>query len=265
MKIHASLLKPLMPIISAAYGFAIIFVTALPLSGDASVSGELLSMLLTLASIGLTLFLVKCVEPKWFPSVRQFQLKMPKWPVIIGLLMITQLWLVTEGYVVYGLTSFFHTVQLETLTYTTSELREDLLSSIHAVLLAPVLEELCFRQMAISPFRSRWAQIAVCVVMGMLFGMLHVRNFPGAFLSAMVYGLVFILSRNIWCGIVIHAGHNLTVTLLAVYCWMGLGNIQMAKTPVVFLTDAPVIVGSLILSLMGVLLIYGRRWRSRHD
>ena len=34
--------------------------------------------------------------------------------------------------------------------------------------------------------------------------------FPGAFFAAMVYGLVFIWSRNIWYGIALHACHNLT-------------------------------------------------------
>ena len=252
----ASKLQPLMPILAAAYGFALIYVTALPLDGDTpTIASDLLSCLITLVCIILTFFLVKRVEPKWFTSASQFSLKVPKWPIIIGLLMIAPLWLVAEGYLVYGLTSFFHTVQLETLTYTTSELREDLIASIHAVLLAPVLEELCFRQMAISPFRRRSAQVAVCVVMAVLFGILHVRNFPGAFFAAMVYGLVFIWSRNIWYGITLHAGHNLTVTLLAIYCWLGLGDMQMAKTPVIFLTDTPVIVGSIVLAFGGVLLI----------
>ena len=256
MKKIACILKPLMPILAAAYGFALIYLTALPLDGDTpTIASDLLSCLLTLACIILTFFLVKRVEPKWFTSARQFSLKMPKWPNIIGLLMIAPLWLVAEGYLVYGLTSLFHTVQLETLTYTTSELREDLIASIHAVLLAPVLEELCFRQMAISPFRRRGAQVAVCVVMAVLFGMLHVRNFPGAFFAAMVYGLVFIWSRNIWYGVALHAGHNLTATLLAIYCWLGLGDMQMAKIPVIFLTDTPVIVGSIVLAIGGVLLM----------
>ena len=252
----ASILKPLMPILSAAYGFTLIYLTALPLDGGIpTIASDLLSCLLTLVSIILTFFLVNRVEPKLFTSARQFSLRMPKWPIIIGLLMIAPLWLVAEGYLVYGLTSLFHTVQLETLTYTTSELREDLMASIHAVLLAPVLEELCFRQMAISPFRRRGAQVAVCVLMAVLFGILHVRNFPGAFFAAMVYGLVFIWSRNIWYGIALHAGHNLMVTLLAIYCWLGLGNMQMAKTPVIFLTDTPVIVGSVVLAFGGVLLM----------
>jgi membrane protease YdiL (CAAX protease family) len=252
----ASILKSLMPILAAAYGFALIYVTALPLDGDTQTfASDLLSCLLTLISIILTLFLVNRIEPKLFTSARLFSLKMPKWPIIIGLLMIAPLWLVTEGYIVYGLTSLFHTVQLETLTYTTSELHEDLIASIHAVLLAPVLEELCFRQMAISPFRRRSAQVAVCVVMAVLFGILHVRNFPGAFLAAMVYGLFFIWSRNIWYGIALHAGHNLTATLLALYCWLGLGDMQMAKTPVIFLNDTPVIVGSIVLAFGGLLLI----------
>ena len=256
MKKIASILKPLMPILAAAYGFALIYVTALPLDGDTpTIASDLLSCLITLVCIILTFFLVKRVEPKLFTSVSQFSLKMPKWPIIIGLLMIAPLWLVAEGYLVYGLTSLFHTVQLETLTYTASEVREDLTASIHAVLLAPVLEELCFRQMAISPFRRRSAQVAVCVVMAVLFGMLHVRNCPGAFLAAMVYGLVFIWSRNIWYGVALHAGHNLTATLLALYCWLGLGDMQMAKTPVIFLTDTPVIVGSIVLAIGGVLLM----------
>ena len=260
MKKIACILKPLMPILAAAYGFALIYVTALPLDGDTpTIASDLLSCLITLVCIILTFFLVKRVEPKLFTSVSQFSLKMPKWPIIIGLLMIAPLWLVAEGYLVYGLTSLFHTVQLETLTYTASEVREDLTASIHAVLLAPVLEELCFRQMAISPFRRRSAQVAVCVVMAVLFGILHVRNFPGAFLAAMVYGLVFIWSRNIWYGVALHAGHNLTATLLAIYCWLGLGDMQMAKIPVIFLTDTPVIVGSIVLAIAGILVVLQRQ------
>ena len=150
---------------------------------------------------------------------------------------------------------------MEPLTFTAEELREDLTASIHTVLLAPVLEELCFRQMAISPFRSRRAQIVVCVIMGLLFGFLHVRNFPGAFFSAMVYGLVFIWSRNIWYGIVLHAGHNLTAMLFALYCWLGLGDIQKAKTPVIFLADAKLFVGSIILAAVGIYIV--AVWRKK--
>ena len=55
-----SLLKILMPIISAAYGMAIIYLTALPLSGDNPGFGsEMLTWLITLAGIALTLFLVQ--------------------------------------------------------------------------------------------------------------------------------------------------------------------------------------------------------------
>ncbi len=105
--------------------------------------------------------------------------------------------------------------------------------------------------MAISPFRRRGAQIAVCVVMAVLFGMLHVRNFPGAFLSAMIYGLVFIRSGSIWCCIALHAGRNLTATLLAVYTWLQLGNVQMTRIPVIILPDVKVVIASAILAVAG--------------
>ncbi len=255
----ASLLKSLMPVLSAAYGFAIIYVTALPVAGGQTFVGEVLTWLVTLAGIALTLLLVHRVEPKLFPAAGLFSLKMPKVSVFVGLLLIAPLWLVAEEYIVYGITSLAHTVQMKPLTYTTAELREDLLSSVHAVLLAPLLEELCFRQMAISPFRRRGAQIAVCVVMAILFGVLHVRNFPGAFISALFYGLVFIWSRNIWYSVALHAGSNLTATLLAIYCWLQLGDMQMTSTPVIILPDMKVIIASLFLAIIGVLLLK-KKW-----
>ena len=258
------LLKPLMPILAAAYGTALIYVTALPIGSDSlGFGGELLSWLLTLAGIGLTLFLVRRVEPKLFPAASQFQLKRPIFPVIVGLLLIAPLWFVVKDYIVYGLTWLAHNVQMEPLTYSTPELREDLVASVHAVLLAPVLEELCFRQMAISPFRSRRAQIAVCVVMAILFGVLHVRNFLGAFIDALFYGAIFIWSRNIWNSVALHAGCNLTATLLAVYCWLGLGDLQMAKMPAIMLTDAKVVIASIVLAIVGLLLINTKR--RKHD
>ena len=252
----ASLLKPLMPIIAAAYGTALIYVTALPIdSNSQAFGGELLSWLLTLVGIGLTLFLVQRIEPKLFPTAKQFQIKSPTPLVIVGLLLVAPLWFVAKEYIVYGLTWLVHPVQMESLTYTTPELREDLLSSVHAVLLAPILEELCFRQMAISPFRRRGAQMVVCVVMAVLFGALHVRNFLGASIDALFYGAIFIMTRNIWNSVALHAGCNLTVTLLAVYRWLGLGDLQMAKTPMIILTDAKFIIASIVLSIAGFLLI----------
>ena len=94
-----------------------------------------------------------------------------------------------------------------------------------------------------------------CVVMAILFGMLHVRNFPGAFISALFYGLVFIWSRNIWFSVILHTGRNLAATLLAVYCWLKLGDIQMAKIPVIILPDIKVVFASLFLAIAGVLLL----------
>ena len=256
----ARFLRLLMPILSAAYGIAIIYVTALPLSGDYPGFGcELLTWLITLAGITLSLYLVHRVEPKVVPSARDFSLKLPPMYVFVGLLLLAPLWLVTEDYLVYGMTSLFHTVELEPLTYTTDELRKDLLSSVHAVLLAPILEELCFRQMAISPFRRRRVQIVVCVVMALLFGVLHVRNFPGAFFSAMVYGMVFIWSGSIWCSVARHAGRNLTATLLAVYSWLQLGDMRMTEIPVIILPDIKVVIVSLLLAIVGGYLLIKKR------
>lgn len=252
----ARLFKPLMPILSAVYGLGVIYITALPADGNhPTIVGESLTWLLTLVGIALTLFLVHRIEPKVFPAAGQFTLKLPKSSVIAGLLLLTPLWLVAEEYIVFGLLSLATTLQMEPIAYTPEELHEDLLASVHAVLLAPVLEELCYRQLAISPFRRRWVQIVVCVLMALLFGVVHVRNFLGAFLSAMIYGLVFIWTRNIWYAVVLHAGHNLTTTLLAVYCMFDFGEILMSKTLVFLLPDTKVIVAAIALASIGLFML----------
>lgn len=249
-----------MPILAAVYGLALIYVTALPTAdGVQNFSNESLSWIITLAGIVMTVFLVKNVEPRIFPTAKQFSLKFPSILIAACLLLIAPLWFVVQEYLLYGLASLVHTVTLEPISYTVGELREDLLASVHAVLLAPVLEELCYRQLAISPFRRRWAQIVVCIVMALLFAILHVRNAPGAFLGAMFYGVMFIWSRNIWYGILIHAGSNLTVTLLSIYSAFGIGNLQMAKTPSIILPDAKVVVATMVLAVVGLMLVKKKR------
>lgn len=251
-----NILKPLMPILSAVYGFMMIYMTALPMAdGNETLGRQVLTWLLTLVAIALTYILVHRGEPKVFPEAQKFSLNFPKLTIGLGLLLLAPLWCVAEGYVIYGLTSLIHTVHLEPISYTPEELHEDLLASIHAVLLAPVLEELCYRQLPISPFQRRRTQVMVCLVMALLFGILHVRNFLGASLAAMLYGLVFIWTRNIWYAVILHAGHNLTATLLAIYCMLGLGEIRMSKMPVIILSDVKIVVAAVILAIIGFLIL----------
>ena len=256
MKKLATILKPLMPVLAAAYGLGIIYLTALPMAdGDESLGSQVLCWIITLGAIALTFFIVKRVEPKVFPEARQFSMKWPIFPVVAGLLLMAPLWSVVQEYLVYGFTSLINTVRLEPIAFTPDEIREDLLASVHAVLLAPVLEELCYRQLAISPFRRRGAQIAVCMVMALLFGILHVRNFFGSFLAATLFGLVFVWSRNIWYAVLLHAGSNLTATLFGVYCVFGLGEGQMSKIPVIFMPDAKFTIACVVLAIAGLFLL----------
>ena len=250
------ILKPIMPILTAVYGFMMIYMTALPMAdGNETLGRQVLSWVLTLVAIALTYIIVHRVEPKVFSEAKQFSLKLPKPTIGVGVLRLAPLWYVAEGYVVYGLTSLIHIVHFEAISYTPEELREDLLASIHAVLLAPVLEELCYRQLALSPFRRCKAQIMVCFVMALLFGILHVRNFLGASLTAMLYGIVFIWTRNIWYAVLLHAGHNLAATLLAVYCTLGLGEIRMSKMPVIILSDTKIVFVAVVLAVIGLIIL----------
>ena len=239
------ILKPVVPILVTIYGFLLIYVTALPTAdGNFTLGREALSWMLTLAAIGLTYIIAYWLEPKVFPESKQLSMKFPKLTVVAGLLLLAPLWLVVEGYFVYGLTSLIHTVRLEHITYNPDELREDLLACVHAVLLAPVLEELCFRQLAISPFRQRKSKIIVCVVMAFLFGILHVRNFIGASLGAMLL-----------YAIILHMSRNLTITLVVIYCVLGLGELRMSSTPVIYLFDAKVVFAAVVMAVIGFIML----------
>ncbi|MBR5655326.1 MAG: CPBP family intramembrane metalloprotease [Prevotella sp.] len=257
----ATIIKPLLPILSAVYGLALIYLTALPIAdGEGGLAHEALVWILTLAAILLTYFVVIPIERKAYPESRQFSLKLPTFPVAAGLLLLAPLWLTMQEFIVYALTSLVHPVQTEPLVCTPDELREDLLAGVHAVFLAPILEELCYRQLPISPFRRRWVQILVCVIMAVLFGILHIRNFMGASLAALLFGLVYIWSRNIWYAILLHAGSNLTATLLAIYSTLGFGEIQTCKIPVIFLPDWKVFVASFLFAVLGVALLKRKRY-----
>lgn len=260
----ATFIKPLLPLLSAVYGLAVIYLTALPLAdGSGSLAHEAMTWGLTLVAILLTVFVVIRMERRVYPESRQFSLRPPTLVVAAGLLLLAPLWLMTQEALVYGLTSLVHTVQTEPLVSSPDEFREDMLAGIHAVLLAPVLEELCYRHLAISPFRRRRTQILVCVLMAVLFGILHVRNIVGASLAALLFGLVFIWSRNIWYAILLHAGSNLTATLLGVYSYLGLGEIQMCKAPVIYLPDGKVNVASFLLAIAGGAILFAQRSKAK--
>lgn len=260
MSIFPKVLKPLMPIIATAVSFSLTYATSLPMPDEGqSVSGEMLSWLLTLVAIVLTYYIVFNVEPKVFSEAAEFPPKRPNFKIIAGILLIAPLFFLVQEYIVYSLASLSNNLQMEPLTYSAEELRGDLFCSIHAVLLAPVLEELCFRQMAVSPFRRRGAQVVVCIVMALLFGILHVRNFAGSAFGALAFGLVFIFSRNIWYSAALHAGNNLMATLLAIYCWLDLGEIKMSHLPVIMIPDIKVLIASIIFAAFGAYLFLSRK------
>ncbi len=260
----SSVVKALLPLLSAVYGLALIYLTALPTAdGRETFAYEIVVWILTLVAIILTAFVTVRVEARIFPESRRFSLKPPPLAVAAALLLIAPLWLMVQESIVYGLTSLFHPIQMEPLVYSPGELREDLLAGVHAVILGPILEELCYRHLAISPFRRTRSQVLVCMLMAVLFGILHVRNFIGASLAALFFGLVFIWSRNIWYAILLHAGSNLTATLLAIYSSLGLGEIRMSKLPVIFLPDSKVFVACLLLAIAGVLIIRTHLRRKR--
>lgn len=84
------------------------------------------------------------------------------------------------------------------------------------VVAGPFMEELAFRGVGIDAYRRSSGVFAALLLTSVLFGLFHFNLgllLPLSFLG-LVFGVIRVVSRNLWCPICIHALHN-SVALLA--------------------------------------------------
>lgn len=99
-----------------------------------------------------------------------------------------------------------------------------LFSVLVMVILSAVCEELAMRGCALQAVEQRFGWIAGLAASSVLFGVIHLVN-PGATVwsaiaitleAGLLIGAVFLLTRSLWVPIGLHAGWNLTESLLGV-------------------------------------------------
>lgn len=77
--------------------------------------------------------------------------------------------------------------------------------------LAPFAEELTFRYLLFGKITNKYFKLLMLFISSLLFGLIHINNFSGAWLKTipyMIVGLYFALiyhySKNIWSSIIVH-------------------------------------------------------------
>lgn len=131
---------------------------------------------------------------------------------------------------------------------------EILVLSIVSVFFAPVIEELVFRFMALSPYRSKIGKATALVIISLLFALMHRHNSYIAIISGidgLLWGIVFLLTKNIWYGITMHFTNNLMVSFA--------GILLNLKAPKIWIADdiSLIYFGNEWLLFFGVLALVG--------
>lgn len=177
-------------------------------------------------SMGYTIFILLFfllyyqLYPKLFATEMPFKFKLPKVSTIIGIaLIVPGVWFLRDELLLNMQMLFGNPVIQETLG------RESLdfivLYSLHAVFLAPIFEELVFRVLTISPFKSKRGKIYAVMISAFIFGALHgSEGSPDVkikvFLSGIIYSMLLLSTNNYFYPIFVHFMSNIVASVVAI-------------------------------------------------
>lgn len=250
-------LKFFMPMLACIYGLSLSLLCASVNKQEEFVLyRSLLSKLLEIIAIIVTVLLIKKVLPKVFPQVKEYKMVMPPVYVLLAIFLIIPLWIIVKYKLIYIVTSCVGNVDLQTVVYSTSELKEDLVASISAFFLAPVYEELSFRYLALSAFKKRKNQVIFGFLVALFFGVLHLSNFMGAFMDAFIYMLLFVFTKNIVLCIWTHCCWNVITMVFCIMSYLGVWEISQSSYPTVIkVENISATIISCILAIIGIVIM----------
>lgn len=86
---------------------------------------------------------------------------------------------------------------------------ETFLSFITVIILAPFVEELFFRGMLLNKWRNKFGLFKGILLTSLIFALIHPFNFFAAFLTSILYSLLYVKTKKIYVPILAHAIGNL--------------------------------------------------------
>ena len=155
-------------------------------------------------------------------------------------------------------------VEMIPLTYDSeADFQDDMTASVHAVLIAPMLEEMGFRVIPISVVQTKKRKIVAIAVLSVIFGLMHGRNFGEALINAIVFSILFLMTRNPLIPILCHSFVNLLFTVAGAASYWGIIDVSTSsdRGPLILFFSTPVTIIALIL---GVALIIPTIFRCKN-
>lgn len=253
----------LLPFLAGIYGIVVSLVAEIPTFHNHSVPARLLSNALEVLFIGITLAALIILLPKSFPQMKNYSFGREKKGVLAAIALCTPMYIIVKYGLIYFVTCFFKSPEMQAYSYTEEMLREELLTAGSTVLLAPVYEELIFRVLPLSVYKKKRTKIVVAILMSLLFAVLHGNNWIAVATDALLYSALFLGFKNVSVNICAHVCNNLFVTVLAVLSFFGVKAKMTKEMPTIILMPWPIIVVSAVMAGTGVFLL-ARMCRKRN-
>lgn len=142
------------------------------------------------------------------------------------------------------------------IAYTVDEMKDDMSMFIHAVIIAPILEELCFRIIPISMCRNKTGKIFMLIFTSILFGYSHGRSFWTSLIDGTVFGLILLFTNRPIISIACHMIHNLFSFIAALLIYTGFIKFYSCSDyPTLVVFDVPllIVVSIVLISFISIM------------
>ena len=207
-----------------------------------------------LALLLLLVLIYQIVYVKYLGATK-YDLKFPPVKLIVSVALMTPFYILTVQY----LFLLFHYVRggiFEVDPEVESELAPIFFGTLRVVLFGPAVEELVLRVMMISQAQTRKGLFFAVVFSSLLFSVLHLSHLFAHLLTGVLYALVLISTRNIWCSIICHALHNLSVSCFGFIQYMNPSLVETDVTTGIWRVDGVVVGVAAVMFLCGCLHLY---------
>ncbi|MBP3233387.1 MAG: CPBP family intramembrane metalloprotease [Eubacterium sp.] len=246
-------LKTIIIILSFGMLFGINVLSMLIVKDKSSFFQVMLGNLAEIAALVGVFVLWTKVLHRVFPSANDFRFRKLTIYQVMMYLGIALLSLVFVYRLLYWIRGGAAHVTLVPVIYSRTEFQEDMLASIHAVLVAPVLEEMCFRIIPVSVIKTGKNRIVLLAILAVVFALMHTSNHLGALVDATVFCILLLVTHNPLASILCHAFGNLLKTIAGVLSYFNVKEVNMVEgrgTIIIFSTPVTLIIFAMAVALI---------------
>lgn len=249
-----NLLKTISIILSIGMALGINALSMLIIKDESSFKQIMIGNLAEMVILVGVLLLWAKVLPRIFPGADDFSFRKLTTYQVLMILGISLLSLMLVYRLIYLIRGGATNVAMLPVIYSKTEFREDMMASIHAILIAPVIEETCYRLIPASVIQTRKNRIVTLTVLTVIFALMHPSNIWAALVDATVFCVLLLVTHNPLASILCHAFGNFLKTVALALAYFDVIDLSMAEgRGTIILFSMPVTLFSIIIAVVFIL------------